>query len=62
MRRVIAILPTLAAVGIGWLVWDGLGTLRGSVLWDLRHLVFLGIVFALLTGAEQLAAWLSRRR
>lgn len=52
LRPALAPLLTVGAAGLIWLMWREVGILQGTLLWDLRFLVFGVAVIALLTLAE----------
>lgn len=60
VARLIAIALALATVAVMRLGWSHLGLLRGTVLWDLRHVVFAAGVFLLLSLAQWLTGRLER--
>lgn len=52
LRRSLPPLLTLGAAALIWLKWTEISLLRGTVLWDLRFLVFGAAVIVLLTLIE----------
>lgn len=59
--RVFRIILTFAVIWALWLSYGQLGTLRGTIFWEFRYVLWMITGFLTLSGVEWGLGWLHRK-